>query len=107
MTTKEKIEVMQHFGTGGEVEHKGIDRMPVSWKKTDSPTFNWEYWEYRKKPKEVEILYEWWYADDNNVIITSNLVTEKQASEVFSDVKAYGKTGRFFNPETKLIVWFT
>ena len=102
MTLSEKIKVMQHFEQGGEVEFKRrINKFENNWQENEHPYWDWATFDYRIKPKPVELLYEWWYQyPDKTTIVGVSLMTEKEALERLSK-DSYGKTGRAFNPETK------
>ena len=98
MTLSEKIKVMQHFEQGGEVDI----RLNAEWQPCIYPVWDWSRYSYRIKPKPVELLYEWWYISniDGRIFTTTHLQSEKEANYNF-DTYVHGKTGRWFNPETK------
>ena len=52
MTPKEMIEVLQHFGAGGDVESKGDDGI---WRWTVAPVWDFLSYDYRIKPKPLEL----------------------------------------------------
>lgn len=49
MTTKEMIEVMQAYERGEQIEYRG--RGSNNWLLSTPPIWNWEYFDYRVKPK--------------------------------------------------------
>ena len=102
MTLTEKIEVMKHYENGGEVEMREIAILSSDWRRAEYPHWNWVDFSYRIKPKPVELLYEWWYKPPSSetTFIHTTLCAESKASNKFLDTQ-YGKTGRYFNPETK------
>ena len=51
MTTKEKIEVMQAYTRGEEIERRSANCEEDEWA-AGLPVWNWEKFEYRIKPKE-------------------------------------------------------
>ena len=51
MTTKEKIEVMQAYERGEEIEAR-LANYEDRWGDANAPLWNWECFEYRIKPKE-------------------------------------------------------
>lgn len=104
MTLIEKIEVMKHYESGGDVEWAALEH-PDEFKYHEGvePVWNWQEYVYRIKPKPVELLYEWWYITQSgsNMQFGSSIETEESAKIGYRDMKSYGKTGRYFNPETK------
>lgn len=59
MTLREKIECMEAFERGEEVEHR--DRLNDMWFASNFPAWNWKEFEYRikPKPKKVIVLETW------------------------------------------------
>ena len=59
MTLREKIEVMQAFELGEEVERR--DRLNDTWFASKFPAWNWKEFEYRikPKPKQVVVIEKW------------------------------------------------
>jgi hypothetical protein len=53
MTPSEMIEVLQHFVDGGSVQFRHHDAQ--KWRDTLTPCFNFEGFEYRIKPKPLEM----------------------------------------------------
>ena len=99
MILKQKIEVMQHFEGGGEIQYGLLTN--GDWFDTVCPLWDWHHADYRIKPKPVELLYEWWIENDN-VFVDTSLATEKYVEFHYGGYKGYGKTGRWFNPATKV-----
>lgn len=52
MTTKEKIEVMQAYTRGEEIERRSANCEEDEWAFAGLPVWNWEKFKYRIKPKE-------------------------------------------------------
>ena len=52
MTTKEKIEVMQAYTRGEEIEMGYADDDEGEWVSVEVPIWNWDKFKYRIKPKE-------------------------------------------------------
>jgi len=52
MTTKEKIEIMQAYTRGEEIEMRLAYCEEYEWAFAGLPVWNWEKFEYRIKPKE-------------------------------------------------------
>ena len=101
MTLSEKIKVMQHFEQGGEVEFKRrINKFENNWQENEHPYWDWATFDYRIKPKPVELLYEWWYKPPSvdYYTISQILRTEKDAQKNYPNC-LHGKTGRAFDPE--------
>ena len=101
MTLSEKIKVMQYFEQGGEVECRRMYSPPsTKWEANDNPQWDWITFEYRIKPKPVELLYEWWYKPPSvdYYTISQILRTEKDAQKNYPNC-LHGKTGRAFDPE--------
>ena len=63
MTPKEMIEVLQHFGAGGDVESKGDDGI---WRWTVAPVWDFLSYDYRIKPKPLEL---WGNASPDNYFV--------------------------------------
>ena len=59
MTLREKIEVMEAFERGEEIEHR--DRLNNMWFASNFPAWNWKEFEYRikPKPKKVVVIEKW------------------------------------------------
>ena len=59
MTLREKIEVMEAFERGEEIEHR--DRLNDMWFYSSFPAWNWKEFEYRikPKPKQTVVLEKW------------------------------------------------
>ena len=64
MELKEMIEIMEHFGNGGEVEYREKDS-DKEWK-IPFPTWNWDDFEYRiKKPEQKQkVTIDKWLMQD-------------------------------------------
>ena len=59
MTLREKIEVMEAFERGEEIESSGIGIN--NWRKSNNPTWDWFSFEYRikQKPKQTVVIEKW------------------------------------------------
>ena len=69
MDLRSKIEVMQAFARGEEIEQ--CERLFDNWYASPLPSWNWKEFDYRIKPKEP--VYEYQYAfkdEDGNAKIT-------------------------------------
>ena len=64
MTLREKIEVMEAFERGEEIEIKHRDSA-LDWILTKQPTWNWNSSLYRikPKPKQVIVIEKWLFED--------------------------------------------
>ena len=103
MTLREKIEVMQAFERGEEIEYSWTN-WGTRWEIVKSPSWDWTSYLYRikPKPKQTEILYEWLICNELNAwSISDRLRTEEEASTTFKeyDYKSWQKTGRSFEVE--------
>ncbi len=65
MTLREKIEVMQAFERGEEIEYNMLNSDFIDWDIATQPTFNWQAYDYRIKPKpkqeEHKMKTQWIY----------------------------------------------
>ena len=59
MTLREKIEVMEAFERGEEIEASLLEYN--IWEDETDPSWNWTYYEYRikPKPKQVVVIEKW------------------------------------------------
>ncbi len=55
-TLKEQIEVMQHFEDGGKIDYQDGGLPWVPWGFKESPSFNWNRYDYRIK-KELRVIW--------------------------------------------------
>ena len=60
MTTREKIEVMESFERGDEIEIR-LSLTLGTWEKEILPIWNWSEYDYRikPKPKQVVVIEKW------------------------------------------------
>ena len=63
-TTKEMIEVMQHYGNYGEVEFKQKREDDTKWRLA-CPNWNWDSFDYRIKKPKVKI--EKWLIEEYDI----------------------------------------
>ena len=91
MTLREKIETMEAFERGEEIEAKA--KIDIAWDWVDLPMWDWANKEYRIKPKpEQVVVIEKWLcksAWDNYFIIEGE--------------KAFFKTGGYDKQQVKLL----
>ena len=87
MTLREKIEVMQAFERGEEIESKA--KVDITWDLVDLPTWDWTNREYRIKPKQKQVVaIEKWLIYDN--LSKSYAVAEESNIDGYiSDDRAY------------------
>ena len=59
MTLREKIDCMEAFERGEEIERAG--RLAGNWHNAPSPAWNWRDYDYRikPKPKQVVVIEKW------------------------------------------------
>ena len=62
MTLREKIEVMEAFERGEEIEYSLINTN--DWLSICDPVWNWDTFTYRIKPKKQVIVIEKWLFED-------------------------------------------
>ena len=88
-TTKEMIEVMEHFDKGGEVEcaEKGY----ADWEVVTKPLWNWIDYEYRIKRQKQTITMEKWLMrrNDEYYIHTTNKISNYNLSTPVKLLKTY------------------
>ncbi len=98
-STKEMIEVMQHFENGGEAQYYSPT---FGWSVASSPTWNWETTDFRKvgTPIKKELLWEVVKFEDETK--TSIAYDDWETDDFTKDEIGFGymKTGRFFDPNT-------
>lgn len=79
MTLREKIEVMEAFERGAEVEHTPVGTQV--WQPNDIPRWDWRKFDYRIKPKPKQtVMIEKWlmsYNGDNRRTIIVEGSTEE------------------------------
>lgn len=77
MNTDEMIEVMQAHARGEaiEVSGKGAD----DWSEIKHPLWDWANFEYRVKPKAVEVLWYWEFKMSDGWHISQTRMTRAQA----------------------------
>ena len=76
MTLREKIEVMQAFERGEEIEYTPL--MEEIWRGTTIPAWDWDWalYEYRikPKPKQVVVIEKWLIYDNLSKSYFINLI---------------------------------
>ena len=91
MEISEKINVMQHYEAGGEVELKRKNENDTKWS-TTFPTWNWTDYEYRiKEPKQKVIIQKWLCRDrdGNFIIIEMSHIDEFEHYEKVKLIESY------------------
>ena len=83
MTTKEMIEVMQHYVNGGEVEfrvRKGGAALMKEWLTALNPPWDWATYDYRIKPgpKKTKTVWFWRIKTTNEWFLTTCMYTEEE-----------------------------
>ena len=58
MTLREKIDCMEAFERGEEIEYTPL--MEEIWREIPIPTWDWSLYEYRIKPKKQVVVIEKW-----------------------------------------------
>ena len=87
MTLREKIEVMQAFERGEEIEHR--DKLNNIWCDSNFPAWNWKEFEYRIKPKPKQVVtIEKWLIYDN-LSKSYSIAEESNIDCYISDDRAY------------------
>ena len=83
-TIKEKIEVMEHYENGGEVEYveTGFD----GWEVASHPTWNWYDYEYRIRHFKQKVTIEKWLIEYDNIKVVV------EASDIDSWLKPFATT---------------
>lgn len=82
MTTKEKIEVMQAYENGEQIE--GTPKYTNEWCELDEPVWDWDSCDYRIKPKPLtreEITAQW--VKDNDVKLGDKVKNIEKGSHYF------------------------
>lgn len=79
-TIQERIEVMQHFANGGEVEF--YSDFNKRWEETSTPEWDWRSTDYRIKEQKKTVIIEKWLCKDGD---TSYYIVET------SDISGYEK----------------
>ena len=66
MTLRAKIEVMEAFERGEEIEHR--DRLNDMWFASNFPAWDWKEFEYRikPKPKQTVTMEKWLIKDERS-----------------------------------------
>lgn len=100
-TTAEKMAVIQHWIDGGRIEIQ-IEGTTLWEECTDEfPTWNWGPCDYRIMLEASDMLYEWWILHDNGDLSTPNTFHTEAWTVRWGGHPAFGKTGRYFNPDSK------
>ena len=87
MTLREKIEVMEAFERGEEVEHR--DRLNDMWFASNFPAWNWKEFEYRikPKPKQVVVIEKWLCEYCGGYVVVEGNDLNFMRNEMFKQVK--------------------
>ena len=85
MELKEMMEIMEHFGNGGEVEYTetGFNK----WRIANDPSWNWYDYNYRIKEQKQKVTIEKWLIKDVNssehfILESSSIDTYKHYEKV-------------------------
>ena len=77
MELKEMIKVMQHYDNGGDVELSSKRGSGYHWATVTSPSWDWDYFDYRIKEQKSKVTMEKWLCINNQgvyaVIESSNV----------------------------------
>lgn len=85
MTLREKIEVMQAFERGEEIEQ--CERLYDKWYESPLPAWNWNSFLYRIKPKQKKVVVlETWLCE------TDGRYEVRESSNIKAYVNGYWKT---------------
>ena len=123
---KRRAEVELAFVGGAGIEYFTYDYPESVWHSVGSPSFDWTKHNYRVDKKIVgsfeisgdgslswarrKLVYEWYKIyhkvgkkeDETYYVVHDGLLTEEEAEHCFRGSKVeYGKTGRFYEPNTK------
>ena len=81
-TTKEKIKIMQAFEDGEDTQLRLNNKWILL---CDAPIWNWEFHDYRIKPKEKVKLYKWAIYDSRRSKWTESIdfLDEKQMKYIY------------------------
>lgn len=87
MDIRSKIQVMEAFERGEEVEHR--DRLNDMWFASNFPAWNWKEFEYRikPKPKQVVVIEKWLFEDKFGI----EFVQEIEKDSVLCYCKEFNK----------------
>ena len=66
-TIEEMIEVMEHYGNGGEVEYIVKDDEYTSWRNCVNPIWDWSHFDYRIKQLKQKVTIEKWLIEENDI----------------------------------------
>ena len=87
MTLREKIQTMEAFERGEEVEHR--DRLNDMWFASNFPAWNWKEFEYRikPKPKKVIVIEKWLCEYCGGYVVVAGNDLNFMRNEMFKKVK--------------------
>lgn len=94
MTLKEKIEVMQHFENGGEIQFS--TRKSESYANATNPLWDWHAYDYRIKPQYIYPLYLECIAEDDDNFRAIARFDSINAGEIVNGSRTGVKTGYKF-----------
>ena len=91
MTLREKIECMEAFERGEEIEYRMAHITPYEWDSIGdiTPSWNWDTYNYRikPKPKQVVVIEKWLIYD--NLSKSYSIAEESNIEEFLKDDRAY------------------
>ena len=93
-TTKEMIEVMKAFERGEKIEVK--NNHSDKWYTTSGPSWDWEYCDYRIKPKQPVLRWKWVFNRFNNWVETNEFYTDREVIRQFKNPKKLEYTATEF-----------
>ena len=101
MNIRSKIEVMEAFERGEEIEVKAkVDRLNNMWLDSDFPVWNWKEFEYRIKPKQKQVVViEKWLCYDN-LSKSYSIAEESNIDGYISDDRDYLSKVRLLDTKT-------
>ena len=87
MTLREKIEVMEAFERGEEIEYTPL--MEEIWRGTTIPAWDWALYKYRikPKPKQVVVIEKWLCQHDAVYIVVSSSDIKKYVPKYWKPIK--------------------
>ena len=101
MTLREKIETMQAFERGEEIEVSYVKQ--AKWTDISNPDWSWTYYDYRIKPKSKHIItIEKWLIYDN-LSKSYSIAEESNIDGYISDDRDYLSKVRLLDTKTYVV----
>jgi len=101
MTIKEMKKALNYFEKHGKISYSYHNSNNMY--KTSNPVWDFRKYSYYPVVEEKEPLYEWWGIRNNDLSVNPLWMTEDDAEEYYSDATDYGKTGRYFNTNNRIV----